>query len=476
MRDLVPRWPGDPARQSVILGLVLLAGALAGFGGSMWVVAALVATGLGFLAYAAPGVLLAAYVAIPFYKGALQPFSPVDVTVVLAALNGASLLPLIMRQTALRRSAAVLWVATAVLVVGGVAWAMEGNLALGTAAGWLGLVAVPMVAAIRVSADPGGARSFVVTLAMFSVAFVGLGALALLGSGSGDRLLLLGANTIGVARAACLLPVIGAAYLTASGPRSIRWPLIALGPPAIVVAIASGSRGPVLFAIVVVAAGAISVGIRNGGIGHRRTVGVSVLGALAAVGVVALLPELPVASLLRFEDLLTFVLGTRGEGDTSTAARLTLFDAAWQMFASKPLFGWGTAGFAWLSPLDEALRGNTYPHNVLLQFAAEFGVIGLILAVGLFLVALNRRLPADPMWHAIRYIFVFWLMNAMISGDIYSDRMLWGLTLLLAFRPNGPQLTVDAKARSRLVAPRGWTTFARAKVAPASALIAPASS
>jgi hypothetical protein len=49
----------------------------------------------------------------------------------------------------------------------------------------------------------------------------------------------------------------------------------------------------------------------------------------------------------------------------------------------------------------------------------------------------------------VRYAFLFWLMNALVSGDIYGDRMLWGLALLLAFRSRDPTTWMGRLDRSK---------------------------
>ena len=44
---------------------------------------------------------------------------------------------------------------------------------------------------------------------------------------------------------------------------------------------------------------------------------------------------------------------------------------------------------------------------------------------------MTRRLPSEGPWRAVRILFLFYLLNAMVSGDIFSDRETWGLLLLV---------------------------------------------
>jgi len=62
----------------------------------------------------------------------------------------------------------------------------------------------------------------------------------------------------------------------------------------------------------------------------------------------------------------------------------------------------------------------------LLEVAAELGIVGLALSVCLVLTALRRRLPLNAASGTIRAVFLLLLIEAMVSGDIFSDRMTWG--------------------------------------------------
>ena len=67
----------------------------------------------------------------------------------------------------------------------------------------------------------------------------------------------------------------------------------------------------------------------------------------------------------------------------------------------------------------------------MLQFAAEFGLVGVALFAGLVYVALARRFPRDHLGNAVKVAFAFFLLNAMVSDDIYGGRPLWGLFALV---------------------------------------------
>lgn len=428
------RHPTQGRAPAVALLLAIIVGSGTAIAGPVWVLGGVVALILAVITYLAPGCLLAAYLAIPFFKGTLQQFSPVDLTVLLAVLNAVQVVVLLRKHPFHRRMALALWLALAVMILVGTSYATNGAVALNLALSWIALVSLPLLAAIRVAADPRALRQFVLTLGTLSVIFIVGGMIGLLGSHDGARLGVLDADTIGVARAAVLLPVLGVAYLTTTGHTMTKWLVLALSPAAIVVGIASGSRGPVLFALVLLGAVVVSSALLDRS-NVRRTLGIVVFGILGFAAVAITIPSLPALSLVRFDNLFAFLADSGGGPDTSAAARLTLFDIAWRMFMTQPIIGWGTGGFASVTALDSSLAGYAYPHNSFLQVLAEFGVIGLGVVGSLLLVALRPQLPNDPGWRAIRYVFIFWTLNALVSGDIYGDRMFWGLLLLLAFQP-----------------------------------------
>ena len=164
------------------------------------------------------------------------------------------------------------------------------------------------------------------------------------------------------------------------------------------------------------------------------------LASLAVVGVVSLaivisrLPEQSLARLL----LLGEVFAPGGRAGTSIATRVDLYGLAIEMFVGSPLIGHGTGAFAAIATTRVGLEVFTYPHNDLLQVAAEFGLVGAVAFIMLAALSLFRRIPRIPAWSAVRIILVFMLVIAMTSGDIYGDRLMWGLMLLVLCAPLGP--------------------------------------
>jgi O-antigen ligase len=394
----------------------------------------------------APGILLAAFLLIPFYKGAVQPYSPVDITAILAALNTLQIIPILLdhRPRHVSRAGMILWVSLAGLVLGGVLYAPDQQLALGHAISYWALVLLPIVPAVlRVGSDPKHVRQFLWAVFGLAVLTVVVGLVIF---SRASRLEFFGTNTINTALASLLVPVIGVSFVLREGARSLRIITVALIPAALVVALATGSRGPLLALLALGILWALkrltrprSVNWRHAGIGAAVTVASIAVVLVAA----ATLPTQSTARFVLFGDYVQGILSGRldtSTADISTGGRIALSQFALSLFQGSPIFGVGSAGFQALTsrivgPIDAA----AYPHNALLQVAAELGVVGLTVFVGMVLLGVLRRFPPDAAFGAIRAVFLFLLVEAMFSGDIFSDRMTWGFLALLLLGHSPPE-------------------------------------
>ncbi|OPX92108.1 MAG: O-Antigen ligase [Pelotomaculum sp. PtaB.Bin117] len=108
----------------------------------------------------------------------------------------------------------------------------------------------------------------------------------------------------------------------------------------------------------------------------------------------------------------------------SDNGRWQLYQAALATFGQNPVLGAGTGSYASISPVP----GINYPHNLFLESAAELGLAGLALSL-LFVFAPLLRLAC---WRkkvketalAVS-LLVFCLVNAMLSGDVPGNYLLW---------------------------------------------------
>ena len=116
--------------------------------------------------------------------------------------------------------------------------------------------------------------------------------------------------------------------------------------------------------------------------------------------------------------------------DMSAALRLYFWYLASGLFMGSPLIGIGTGSFA-----SMAQGVASYPHNIFLEIGSELGIIGLIL-FGLFvfksiqygrtIIKRENRYPQyEGLGRVTMSVFTFALINALFSGDITGNTMVW---------------------------------------------------
>lgn len=431
-RMLVPvRRPFPPA---AALGSAAVIGLVAGLAVLVDPRLALVPPALlvaGWAVVRAPGVALGAYLFLPFYKAALTGVVPIDLTVLLAALNALQLGPILMdrgRGTGEARGGPSIvgtsaWVGFGILLSAGVMWAVDPALAASRAVGWWLLVVAPLAAAYRVATEPRFVDQLLVTGFAVGAVIVVLAAPGIFGA---ERLAAAGENTLQTGAITLIVAILAGAWLLPAASRPVRLGLAAVAAVGIVESIASGSRGPLLaFGVVGVLALIRRVRATHG---VTRSEIIPALGLLALAAIVVVLGDrLPGASLARL-----------GQVDEAVAGRTMLWSAGLQLFAGQPLLGVGPGGFAAWAAEQPRLLEFTYPHNDLVQVAAELGVVGLVVIAPVLVVAFGRSVPAEPRWVATRAIAVFMLVLGMVAGDVYGDRLLWGLVVLQLAAPISP--------------------------------------
>ncbi|BDU71221.1 O-antigen ligase family protein [Mesoterricola silvestris] len=236
----------------------------------------------------------------------------------------------------------------------------------------------------------------------------------LLGLGQGgQRLETAGGGTIALGRAAGFLFLFGALLLARPGPLSL--PLLGLTGAAAVTAVFSGSRGPMGGALLALA---VALGLGRRGTGAPASRLLLCAGAVAlAVGLSLALA--PPGSLQRTGSFL------RGEFGTSERYRAVAARASWERLGGLP-WGAGWGGFAAQVDLDGG-TGRQYPHNLLLEVTLESGwacgaLTTLVLGAGLGAAWTRSDRPEGRILLAG---LVFWIVNALVSGDVNDNRPLF---------------------------------------------------
>ena len=191
--------------------------------------------------------------------------------------------------------------------------------------------------------------------------------------------------------------------------------------------IASVARGPILFFVAVLVPFLCLRGVRAAVTATNVWLPLLLGGLLAVAGSLDWLQQQEAAQgkfatkTAEIEEVL------RGSSTPTYTAgrRLTLYRWALEMFAQKPLTGWGLGGWSYYA-LDRDIPA--YPHNLVLEIAAEEGVMGLAALGTLFLtvfLAMRRIWRTSPDLSFIAPVFAFSLLATMTSGDINVNRPLW---------------------------------------------------
>jgi len=194
------------------------------------------------------------------------------------------------------------------------------------------------------------------------------------------------------------------------------------------VLLAVGGRGPIIAYVLSTVIAQLFAPIFDGeAVSHRRIKGI-ILGliGLMLVAYVILWAPIDAFSLAQAK----FRLLMSSERGVSTLTRARFFREALVIFLENPLVGVGLGGFA-LKGLQIATR--EYPHNLLLEILSETGIVGFVPLVGLLVTSLRgykRKIRSSDrrervLLESALTLLLFAFVNAMVSGDINDNRMLF---------------------------------------------------
>ena len=422
------------ARPSLaVAAATLSAGALAGVAAatigprSAGIVAG-AAVAVGLLRSA--GFAFALYLLVPpFLKGLLQPLVPFDLTVALGlACIFHVVYGIVAKPISIKLSALTLWFALLAMITVGSLYAPDQSFAFSRVQNWIALVLLPLLVAFWVASDQRELKRFIWTclaVGLF-VTFASIVAFS-----PAQRLVLGFSSTINVGRGSLMVPIIVFFFVMKDGPTWIRGPLVAIVPLTLIVSVAAGARGPLVMFLAVAAALSIWHVARGRRIGKGVVAGVAVAGL--GLAIVAAVTPLPSVSLDRFDRLTAYVSGGSTPADGSLDMRLAAADLSMSIFEEHPALGAGTGAFAYYTQTVPLIAVLDSPHNILLELASDWGVMGLTLFALLVLAAIRRR-PPTPIWTAVWGVFLFLLANVLL-GNFFDNREFWGFALLLLAAP-----------------------------------------
>jgi len=233
------------------------------------------------------------------------------------------------------------------------------------------------------------------------------------GGQEAERLQAFGAGTISLGRATGLLFTYAAMRLAGTGPLpGLTFGVMVLAG---IAALFSGSRGPILAALVALAllfgAGRARLGRPLLRLGLASALFLPVLGASLALA--------PKGSLTRVQAFF------QGQYGASESYRVQALQEVWPLVGSAP-WGIGWAGFA-IRVDPERGVARQYPHNLLAEVTLESGWLCGALTLAVLLAAgvagwSRTHLPGGQVVFAAT---VFYLINALVSGDVNDNRPLF---------------------------------------------------
>ena len=138
------------------------------------------------------------------------------------------------------------------------------------------------------------------------------------------------------------------------------------------------------------------------------------------------LPAMHAKFVVKTAELTSAIKGTPLPGTADQ--RYVFSTSAINAFLAKPLLGWGAGGWSTLWHYSDDDRVVTYPHNFVLEIAAEQGLLGLSVLALLFLAALRAGVRILRDQH-IRAIFILPVAALMALGNAVTgqidDRCMW---------------------------------------------------
>jgi len=240
-----------------------------------------------------------------------------------------------------------------------------------------------------------------------------------------------------------------------------RRPWLALASvPVLAAIVLSGNRNAWMMTVLVLAGTGLWLHLCGQDPPWRR------LAAIAAAVLAGLALVLALNAPLRERIALTagLVVADQAEADRISGYRLSLWRTAWRVYTAHPINGVGPRGFrrvyAEYAPagdfwLQQGRRGQTHPHQQLLEIAAETGTIGLAgylgwwaLLLGLARGARRTAGPGAGLWLLGIGVAAFPLNAHMAFYSSFWSALLWWL-VPIGVAAAAPQNSQGASARRR---------------------------
>jgi O-antigen ligase len=203
-------------------------------------------------------------------------------------------------------------------------------------------------------------------------------------------------------------------------PKILAVPVLGIG------LVACAARGPLLSMLVVMAIYSLVARRSSGFVSSKQIIAGLAIVTVVVAGALSFAEKYPAAQAKiaeKKQELKAFAGGSSDPGGTMQE-RLEFYRSAASAFTVKPLLGVGLGGW---TVFYYGYEKPGYPHNILLEVAAEQGVIGLTVLVGFFAavwLAAHRIWKQQPDLAFAIPLYVYSVLVCMFSGDV-NVRALW---------------------------------------------------
>jgi hypothetical protein len=398
---------------------------------------------------AVAAVLLLAYAGV-FRLNPLLSWTPVNLTILGAALTSVGVLAVAVRSTIPRGTAPVL--ALWALFVPAAILHAPGSYSVPMVTDLYTLTILSALGPLFLMRSEVRQKLWVIMQIILAAALAGgalLSSHPQLAANDPTRVYLTGSNTINSGDMAAV--VVLSCSILALTRRRWRGPMLALGGAAAVTLFAIGSRGPVLAVAVALATVATFAPASS----VYRTVRIT-----AITLVLFLVWYFVRGATTGGAGRIAATLLAGSDQDITSQVRLSLWREAWDVIPGH-FWGIGWGGLNDLGPLRGGgllgQPGLPYPHDIWLQVTAEAGWIAgaaLIVFVWCSLRRL-RSLAASPYPAVLFGMAVFWVTQASLSGDPNSFRCMW-ISLAISWVMVGSRSKGGSVGSASGVAPFGF--------------------
>jgi len=228
------------------------------------------------------------------------------------------------------------------------------------------------------------------------------------------------ALTYGNAAAVVFIAALGLSVFVKFENLKLRYLIYAAAVLSLIALIISGSRGPILSAILTLSIMAVFI---------FRMKAVAVLTVLAVAICLIIVPSTEIRSKL-FSDR-----GNNINSSSSIGTRIVLWKTAVKAISVKPLFGYGSGTFTKYANehIAEPVASKAHAHNSYLHYVYSNGLLGLALLTG-FIVSLFRyilkRSREYPPAKAAIFVLVVFLLEGLTENN-FGDSEVVMLTMIL---------------------------------------------